>query len=79
MFGKQVLLKKKYKSLKKKYALIYIRFAYYNIFIVVTTKSQILAPEVMIPHRKWRIITRKWRSAGATWIMGLFHDQWISQ
>ena len=43
------------------------------------TKSQILAPEVMIPHRKWRIITRKWLSAGATWIMGLFHDQWISQ
>ena len=45
----------------------------------VTTKSQILAPEVMIPHRKWRIITRKWLNAGATWIMGLFYDQRISQ
>ena len=35
--------------------------------------------EVMIPHRKWRIITWKWLSSGATWIMSLFHDQWIRQ
>ena len=25
------------------------------------------------------LITRKWLSAGATWIMGLFHEKWLSQ
>ena len=39
-------------------------------FLVVTTKGQISVPEVMIPHRKWRIITWKWLSAGETWKMG---------